>query len=65
MNKQEAIEWCNLHITAWPRSTKWQHPDDWRWVVSRKPYRQPEFTLVNGNHDEIIQADWSPTKKEK
>jgi len=57
MTREQAICWCKLHLTNWARSTKYQHPDDWRWVINRKPYQEPTFTLVNGNHEEINEGD--------
>jgi len=57
MNKQQAIEWCKKYLESWPKTTNYKHPDDWRWVTSQKPYQQPIYKLVNGQHEEIYEED--------
>ena len=47
MTKTEAILWCELFLTEWPRDTQRPAPNEWRWVIKQRPYQLPEYFLVS------------------
>lgn len=60
MDKTEAIEWCKLlkNLPAWPRTPHFKSvPEGWKWVISHKPYCNPEILLEHTGHDERITKD--------
>jgi hypothetical protein len=57
VTRSDAIDWCKDNLHYWPKTTKFPHPEGWRWVMCQRPYQLPVFKLVNAAGIEIFNKD--------